>query len=174
MEVLPTPTLNQQTLLAAQARTGASRLLVLTLERRLDPSLEATLTPLRAYPEYDNVLYEWRQGGPVAADANRQPFTHFTEGWYAEEKLSSGSFRWMSPQGNFVVITPRAGTLVFQARLRSIVPDNGVDLLVDGHPVATIDLPETDWKSCELLRAGVRGRAPTCATQPSPWPATSR
>ena len=147
LNVLPVPTLNRQTLAAAQAKTGASRLLVLTLERPLDPALEAELRPLQAYPESDNVLYEWRRE-PAAGGADQPPFTHFTEGWYPEENFPGGAFRWMSRQGNFVVMVNRAGTLALSARLRSIVPDNGVDLLVDGQRVSAVTLPGTDWQTC--------------------------
>lgn len=152
LRVLPIPTLNRQTLAAAQARTMSDRLLVLTLEVPLDPALEPEMRPLQAYPESNNVLYEWRRGGLPPGEANQPPFTHFAEGWYGEENSPEGRFRWMAQQGNFIVNTAHAGTLVIKAQLHSMLPGNGVDLLVDGQQVASVALPGTDWQAC-VLRA---------------------
>ena len=154
LDVLPTPTLNRQTLAAAQARTKADHLLVLTLEAPLDPALEPELRPLQVYPESNNVLYEWRAGGFSPGEAAPAAFTRFAEGWYGEENSPDGRFRWMSPQGNLTVSIAHAGTLVLEVRLRSIVPGNGVDLLTDGQPAASVTLPGTDWQPC-VLRAPV-------------------
>ena len=146
LRVLPTPTLNKETLAAAEAKTGAGRLLVLLLNRSLDPALATELTPVSVYAEPDTALYEWRRAGLQNGDANSPPVLRFTDGWYAEESTGAEHFRWMSADGHFTLLCGRSGTVVLSARVRSFVPDNSVDLLVDGHVVATQPAAVADWQ----------------------------
>ena len=151
LHVLPTPNLNQQTLAAIAARTGASRLLVLTLNRVLDPALASELKALNSYAESNTFLYEWQRADLRRAGEDEKLVTRFAEGWYAEEKSPVGAFRWMSATANLDVATEHAGTLIIHVQLRSIVPGNGVDLFVDNQPVTSVLLHGTEWEEC-LLR----------------------
>ena len=145
LNVLPTPKLNPRTLAEAVAKTGASHLLVLTLNRPLDPALLTELKPLNSYAENSTFLYEWQRADLRKAGGEQKLVLRFAEGWYAEENSPAGPFRWMSAVGSLNVATERAGTLIIHAQLRSIVPGNGVDLLVDGQPATSVLLPGTEW-----------------------------
>ena len=149
LDVLPTPTVNEAALAAAEARTHAPRLLVLALNRPLDPAVARTLRPLNAYEESNTFLYEWQREDVRATDTHPSLVVHFADGWYAEERSPVGSFRWMSAIGRLNVVSSGGSTLVIGARVRSIVPGNGVELFVDDHPAASDDLPGTDWKECQ-------------------------
>ena len=86
LDVLPTPRLDPAALADAQKKTGASRLLVLALDRRLDPALTAQLAPLTTYAEADCALYQWPRlpaanalaPGPAARSGGHEtnPETH--------------------------------------------------------------------------------------------------
>jgi hypothetical protein len=60
LRVIPTPVLNSQTLAEIQARLHSQDMLILTLNRQLDPGVSAA-TALRAtYLEPDSKLLEWK------------------------------------------------------------------------------------------------------------------
>ncbi len=148
LRVLPTPTLNQETLAAAELKTGAGRLLVLLLNRSLDPALAAELTPLNTYAESDTSLYEWRRAGFQDRGPGSPPILRFTNGWYAEEGAGSERFRWMSAEGHLSLLCGRGGTVRISARVRSFVPGNSLDLLVDGRLVTAQPTPVAEWQEC--------------------------
>ncbi len=75
----------------------------------------------------------------------------FGDGWYAEETSAAGPFRWMGAVGHLDVTNKHAGTMVIRGKIRSIVPENGVELLVDDKVVQTIKPLGPDWQDC-LLR----------------------
>ena len=150
LNVLPTPTLDPATLARAASRTGSPRLWVLALNHPVDPSLTPELRPVNSYAENDTFLYEWVRPDLRQADADQAVATKFSDGWYAEENAPTGPFRWMSPLGKINVATSRAGTLVIHARMRSIVPDNVVEVLADNQPAASQSLPGLDWRECVI------------------------
>ncbi len=148
LNVLPRPALDPAALAAAASRTGSPRLWVLALEQPLDPALLPELRPVNSYVERDSFLYEWERTDLRRADASTAVVVKFSDGWYAEESAPTGPFRWMSPTGRINVIAGRAGTLFIQARVRSITPDNSLEILVDNQPATTQPLPGTDWQDC--------------------------
>ena len=75
----------------------------------------------------------------------------FGDGWYAQETAPDGPFRWMGATGRIDVTSKRAGTLVIRGQMRSIVPDNEGEWLVDDKVVQTVKPLGPDWQDC-LLR----------------------
>ena len=115
---------------------------------------------MNSYTESNTFLYEWVRPDLRQAGADQAVATKFADGWYPQETAPTGPFRWMSPLGKINVASSRAGTLVIHARMRSIVPDNSVAVLVDDQPAASQSLPGAGWQEC-LLRVPLTAGAHT-------------
>ncbi len=66
-------------------------------------------------------------------------------GWYGEETDGKSRWRWTDGEGVLSALTDRAGTLVLEGAVRSVSPDNAVEVLVDGQPAEVLPLPGDGW-----------------------------
>ena len=92
-------------------------------------------------------------GGPPHAgvrgsETDKSLTTQFADGWFAEETAPTGPFHWMTAEGHVDVTAKRGGTLVVRAHVRSIVPDNSVEVLMDGKQIQSVTLSGVDWGDC--------------------------
>ena len=67
-------------------------------------------------------------------------------GWYPQEGDASMQWRWSGDDGILTVLADQAGTLVLQGAVRSISPDNSVEIRVDDQPPVVEPLPSSGWE----------------------------
>lgn len=85
----------------------------------------------------------------VTTTSARPLLTSFRQAWYDEEVSGQTWWRWCGAQGVVVVAAQHGGSLVIRGEIGTQAPDNGVDLLLDGVPVASLPARQAGWTPCE-------------------------
>ncbi len=77
--------------------------------------------------------------------AARPLIVEHARGWHGQETDGRSQWRWTDGEGVLSVLADRAGTLVLAGSVRSVSPDNAVEVFVDDQPTEVLPLPGEGW-----------------------------
>jgi hypothetical protein len=82
--------------------------------------------------------------------AGEPVFASFDKGWFGRETDGHSWWHWSQQESTVELGVDRSGTMVMKADAATQAPGNELDIVLDGTPLTTVQLPSLDWFPFEV------------------------